>query len=230
MCACHVARTRVRRAKQNPDDMLPPRLDAPFLSSLQLSAPESLDAFNCVSEAEISAVHIYNQSGGKDMEAKGNVVASRVIGCLLHVFHGQHTSISDVATDAIRREILKSTQNRDSLVYDVGAMYCDHLLRACPFSLTSTCRPSRSLIISPKTYLRITPDSPESSSPISFDTIEEQLGQDLVSSILDYDTLHKNVCLPSFKASDIETIVGLGTGTRWIPLQAYPGVEIQPMR
>ncbi|KAF9015889.1 hypothetical protein BDZ89DRAFT_1076079 [Hymenopellis radicata] len=152
-------------------------LDSPLLSSLQLLSSahqQSFNAFRCVSAAEIAAISIFNESGGKDTLAKGNIVASRVLGCLLYVLHQQRTAITDPATDAICREIFNDvklrTQNRDSLIYEVGAMYRDHLLRAFRKPTSESFQTS------------------QDASPPSIDTIVEKLRRDLVSASLNFAT------------------------------------------
>ncbi|KAF8878639.1 hypothetical protein CPB85DRAFT_1460449 [Mucidula mucida] len=156
-------------------EILPPRLDKPFLSSLQLSAPESHYAFSCVSEAETSAIHIFNQSGDKDMVAKGNIVASRVLGCLLHVLDERPTGLTDTVVTTIRHELFNDTKwatpDRNTLIYEVGAAYRDHLLRAFRESTAA-----------------VRPPTPEHPSRASFDKLDKKWREDLIASSVNYDT------------------------------------------
>lgn len=176
-------------------EILPPRLDKPFLSSLQLSAPESHYAFSCVSEAETSAIHIFNQSGDKDMVAKGNIVASRVLGCLLHVLDERPTGLTDTVVTTIRHELFNDTKwatpDRNTLIYEVGAAYRDHLLRACMFILLLR-TVSHSLSVRESTAA-VRPPTPEHPSRASFDKLDKKWREDLIASSVNYDTSRSKV-------------------------------------
>ncbi|KAF9001411.1 hypothetical protein BDZ89DRAFT_1081829 [Hymenopellis radicata] len=158
-------------------EILPPQLDSSLLSlsslGLSASAPlQSVSVYNCVLHAEQTAIYIFNQSGGTDKVAKGHIIASRVIGCLLYVLHERPTVITAAATSTIRTEILNdTTEDRNLLIYEVGAMYRDHLLRA--FRTTMTAPP------------------PTPPSRPTFDKMVDKWGEDLVSANLNYDTSRK---------------------------------------
>ncbi|KAF9043578.1 hypothetical protein BDZ89DRAFT_1059481 [Hymenopellis radicata] len=158
-------------------EILPPQLDSSLLSSLGLSASaplQSVSVYNCVLHAEQAAIYIFNQSGGTDKVAKGHIIASRVLGCLLYVFHERPTFITAAATSTIRTEILNdTTDDRNSLIYNVGAMYRDHLLRAFRTTMTPP------------------PPTPQHPSRPTFDKMVDKWGEDLVSANLNYDTSRK---------------------------------------
>ena len=108
-----------------------PALDSSQVEDLQLNEfPRHLTAYQIILRAEQLAVK---------GQAKEDTISARIIGYLLLEFHAQRHIFGDKPCTELVRRAVSPSQNPDRpqqhhVIFDIGKLYRDKLLRACPFS------------------------------------------------------------------------------------------------
>ena len=128
-----------------------PRLDSPRIQELQLS--ESLDRYNTykmILQAQLCAVQ---------QHAKGDLIMSaRVVGHFLLEFHAQPDTFGDSPCASLVRWITpyqSDDRNEHRVIFDVGGLYRDKLIRLCAFIKVSSKRDTYTRFLSPNVQCSI---------------------------------------------------------------------------